>query len=194
LSHANSALSANQGEEHPDGAQPPPALSALTAAAQLQHQLLDSYSDREAVQNEALTRALEQCASIKAAYRELYDKYRITTEVVEETMPKGNAAKLKPLEEQLKFAEVDVSVVLVVVIFLQQPPHLLLGGKLSSLDPPSLNLPIIFHFLSQLSESEAYLDEMEGKERYVRVILYTSHVFSLSAFLSIFFTGVKARC
>ncbi len=85
----------------------PPA--ALSAAAALQHQLLDSYSEREATQNDALERALQQCASVKAAYRELYDKYRTTTEVVEECLPKGSAAKLKPLEEQLKFAEVDVS-------------------------------------------------------------------------------------
>jgi chromosome segregation ATPase len=82
---------------------------ALTAAAQLQHQLLDSYAERESAQGEALTRALQQCVSMKLAYRELYDKYRTTMDVVEEQVPKASAAKLKPLEEQLRFAEVDVS-------------------------------------------------------------------------------------
>jgi chromosome segregation ATPase len=83
---------------------------ALTAAAQLQHQLLDSYAERESAQGEALHRALQQCVSMKLAYRELYDKYRTTMDVVEEQVPKASAAKLKPLEEQLRFAEADVSV------------------------------------------------------------------------------------
>lgn len=100
----------NDAENGPEGVMSePPASGVLTAAAQLQHQLLDSYSDREALQSEALERALQQCAAIKIAYRELYDKYRTTTDVFEEQMPKTSAAKLKPLEEQLKFAEVDVS-------------------------------------------------------------------------------------
>ena len=126
LSHANTAESSssvanNNNNNNAEDAQAhahdptheatsaPAPPAALSAAAALQHQLLDSYSEREATQNEALERALQQCASVKAAYRELYDKYRTTTEVVEECLPKGSAAKLKPLEEQLKFAEVDVS-------------------------------------------------------------------------------------
>ena len=91
-----------------EGGTPVPS-GELTVAAQLQHQLLDSYSEREASLNETLERALQQCVSMKLAYRELYDKYRTTVDVVEEQLPKSNSAKLKTLEEQLKFAEIDVS-------------------------------------------------------------------------------------
>lgn len=121
----NNSNNQNEGEKQPDGVmtEPPPS-TMLTAAAQLQHQLLDSYSDREALQSEALERALQQCAAIKIAYRELYDKYRTTTDVFEEQMPKATAAKLKPLEEQLKFAEVDVSLFVVKQYLLSQDSKL----------------------------------------------------------------------
>jgi hypothetical protein len=113
LSHALSGAKGNNEAEKEEqdaaaAAEQAQPSGALTAAAQLQHQLLDSYSEREAVQGEALDRALQQNVAVKLAYRELYDKYRATMDVVEEQLPKASTGKMKPLEEQMKFAEIDV--------------------------------------------------------------------------------------
>jgi hypothetical protein len=113
LVHANTGLKSNneaeQEEQDAAAAEQAQPSGALTAAAQLQHQLLDSYSEREAAQGEALDRALQQNVAVKIAYRELYDKYRATMDVIEEQLPKASTSKMKPLEEQMKFAEIDVS-------------------------------------------------------------------------------------
>jgi chromosome segregation ATPase len=108
------SLVSNNNNNSEEGAHPAPAApvakpsGALTEAAQLQHQLLDSYAEREAAQAESLQRALQHGASIKAAYRELYDKYRTTMDLLEEQLPKATSSKFKAVEEQLRFAEIDV--------------------------------------------------------------------------------------
>lgn len=78
-----------------------------SAAAQLQQQLIDSYAERELQQSLELTTSLEQRLAIKTAYRELYDKYRATLDILEDHLAKG--PKVEPLEEHLKFSEVEVS-------------------------------------------------------------------------------------
>lgn len=77
-----------------------------SAAAQLQQQLIDSYAERELQQALELTKSLEQRLAIKTAYRELYDKYRATLDILEDHLTKG--PKVEPLEEHLKFSEVEV--------------------------------------------------------------------------------------
>ena len=77
-----------------------------SAAAQLKQQLIDSYAERELQQALELTKSLEQRLAIKTAYRELYDKYRATLDILEDHLTKG--PKVEPLEEHLKFSEVEV--------------------------------------------------------------------------------------
>jgi len=115
----------NNQEEKVDGNSALAPAAAVTTGAELQHQLLDTYTERELQQSQSLDRALAHSMAIKAAYRELYDKYRNTVELLEEQMAKAKigVAKMQPLEEQFKFAEVD------------------------------------------LTQSEAYLDELELRER-----------------------------
>jgi len=84
----------------------PTNLQPQSAAAQLQQQLIDSYAERELQQSLELTKSLEQRLAIKTAYRELYDKYRATLDILEDHLTKG--PKVEPLEEHLKFAEVEV--------------------------------------------------------------------------------------
>jgi hypothetical protein len=151
LSHALSGVKGNNEAEKEEqdaaAAEQAQPSGALTAAAQLQHQLLDSYSEREAAQGDALDRALQQNVAVKLAYRELYDKYRATMDVIEEQLPKASTSKMKPLEEQMKFAEIDVRGNRPCLSFL----HMLLHS-------------VLMRF-RQLTQSEAYLDEMEMKER-----------------------------
>ncbi len=89
---------------------PPPAtVHSLSTTAILQQQLIDSYTQREQLNGTQLDASLRQKESMREAYRALYDKYRATLENVEEYLPVAAAARVKPLEEQLRFGEEVVS-------------------------------------------------------------------------------------
>lgn len=121
----NSKRTANQQQqeqEHEDEGQQSPRSAAASAiksfaaarenassAAQVQHQLIDSYEEREQGLRRELAASLQQRASVKAAYRELFDKYAATLDFIDEHLPKSVASRMKPLSERLAFMQEDVS-------------------------------------------------------------------------------------